>query len=99
MGHQTERIAGTAQKVGGKIKKGVGRALGNDRMEAEGRAKELKGKARVETSKLGERAKGKVEELTGALKNRLGHLMGNQRMKAEGKGRELKGQGRQKVNK
>ena len=98
MSHQTERIAGTAQKVGGKIKKSVGRALGNDRMEADGRAKELKGNARVETSKLGERAKGKVEEVTGVLKNRLGHLLGNQQMMAEGKGRELKGQSRQKVN-
>jgi uncharacterized protein YjbJ (UPF0337 family) len=99
MSHQTERIAGSAQKVGGKIKKQVGRALGNNRMEAEGRAKELNGKARVETSKLGERTKGKIEEVTGKLKNQLGHLIGNQQMMAEGKGRELKGEGRQKVNK
>jgi uncharacterized protein YjbJ (UPF0337 family) len=99
MSHQTERIAGAAQKVSGKIKKRVGQALGNERMEAEGRAKELKGTAREETSKLGERAKGKIEEVTGQLKNRIGHLIGNEQMQAEGKGRELKGEGRQKVNK
>ena len=98
MSHHAERIAGAAQKLGGKIKKGVGRALGNDRIEASGRSNELEGNARVETSKLGERAKGKIEEVTGVLKNRLGKLIGNEQMKAEGKGRELKGEARQKVN-
>jgi uncharacterized protein YjbJ (UPF0337 family) len=99
MSHQSERIAGAAQKLGGKIKKGVGRALGNDRMQATGRAEELKGGAREETSKLGERAKGKMEEVTGVLKNRIGRLIGNEQMKVEGKARELKGEARQKVNK
>lgn len=99
MSHQTERIAGATQKVGGKIKKRVGQALGNERMEAEGRAKELQGKARVETSKLGERVKGKLEEITGQLKNGVGRAIGNQQMRAEGKVRELKGDARQRVNK
>jgi uncharacterized protein YjbJ (UPF0337 family) len=99
MSHQTQRIAGAAQKVSGKIKKGIGRALGNDRMEAEGRAKELAGKTREEGAKLAERGKGKMEEVTGVLKNGLGRLIGNGRMRVEGKGRELKGEGRQKMNK
>jgi len=97
--NQVERSQGKAEQLGGKLKKGIGRVLGNERMQAEGLAKELKGKAREETAKSSERAKGKVEEVTGAVKNRVGHVIGNERMAAAGKAKELKGEARQKANK
>jgi len=98
MSNASEKSEGTAQKLGGKLKKGVGRLLGNRRMEAEGRGEELKGRARVATAKTSERARGKVERLAGAAKNRVGRVIGNERMIAEGKAKELKGEARQKVN-
>lgn len=99
MNNHNERSEGTAEKLGGKLKKGVGRLLGNRRLEAEGRANELKGDARVAAAKSSERTKGKAEELVGAAKNRIGHVIGNERMVAEGKVKELKGEARQKSNK
>lgn len=98
MSNQANRSEGVAEQIGGKIKKGIGRAIGNEQMEAEGKAKELKGEAREESAKAAERGKGKVEEVTGAIKNRIGHVIDNEQMQAEGKARELKGEARQKAN-
>ncbi len=98
MGNAANRSEGVAEQIGGKIKQGVGKVIGNEQMEAEGRAKELKGEAREETAKAGERTKGAVEEVTGAIKNRVGAVIDNEQMQAEGKARELKGEARQKAN-
>ena len=46
MSNTSKRIEGAAEQVGGTIKKGVGNLIGNEQMEAEGKAKELKGQAR-----------------------------------------------------
>jgi uncharacterized protein YjbJ (UPF0337 family) len=46
MGANEERIKGKAEEIKGHIKHGVGSAFGNEQMEAEGRAEELKGQAR-----------------------------------------------------
>jgi uncharacterized protein YjbJ (UPF0337 family) len=99
MGNVADRGEGVAEQVGGKIKQGVGKLIGNEQMEAEGKAKELKGEAREETAKAGERSKGAVEEVVGAVKNRVGAVIDNEQMQAEGKAKELKGEARQKANK
>lgn len=98
MSNASKRGEGVAEEVGGKIKKGVGKLLGNEQLEAEGEAKALQGKAKQETAKAAERTKGKVEEVVGATKNRVGALIGNRQMQAEGKAKELKGEARQKAN-
>ena len=98
MGTVANRGEGIAEQIGGKIKEGIGKVLGNEQMQAEGRAKELKGEAREESAKAGERTKGKVEEVTGAIKNRVGAVIDNEQMQAEGKAKELKGEARQKAN-
>jgi uncharacterized protein YjbJ (UPF0337 family) len=95
---QANRGEGAAEQIGGKIKHGIGKAIGNEQMQAEGKAKELKGEAREESAKAEERGKGKVEEVTGAVKNRVGAVIDNEQMQAEGKARELKGEARQKAN-
>ena len=99
MSNASDRGEGEAQKLGGKIKKGIGKVLGNEQMEAEGAAKELEGESRVEFAKVKERVKGSVEEVAGAIKNRVGHVIDNAQMAAEGKAKELKGEARQKANK
>jgi uncharacterized protein YjbJ (UPF0337 family) len=98
MSNQSERSEGAAQKLGGRLKKGIGRLLGNRRLEAEGRATEVRGRTRVAAAKSRERVRGKAEQLVGAAKNRVGRVIGNARMSAEGKAKELKGEARQKAN-
>ena len=39
-----DRVAGAAKKVGGNIKEAAGKAVGDKKMEAEGKAKETEGK-------------------------------------------------------
>ncbi|QQR73377.1 MAG: CsbD family protein [Holophagales bacterium] len=98
MSHASKRAEGAAEELGGKIKQAVGHVLGNDAMEASGKARKLEGQAKQEAAKSAERVQGKVEELTGALKNRVGALLGNEQMQVEGKVKELKGEARQEAN-
>jgi uncharacterized protein YjbJ (UPF0337 family) len=49
-----DKIKGTANEVAGNVKQGVGKATGNDRLRAEGKAQELKGDA--------QKAKGQVKD-------------------------------------
>ena len=99
MSKASKRSEGAAEKLGGKIKGTIGKLIDNEQMEAEGKAKELKGTAKEEAAKAAERDKGKVEEVTGAIKNRVGHVIDNEQMQAEGKVKEMKGQARQEANK
>lgn len=46
MTDSSDRAKGELEELGGKIKSGVGSAIGNEQMEAEGRADELKGDVR-----------------------------------------------------
>jgi len=98
MGSAANRGEGAAEQLGGKIKKGIGKVIGNEQMEAEGRAKELKGEARKEEAEAEERAKGKVQEMGGTVKNRVGALIDNEQMQSEGKAKELEGEARRKAN-
>ena len=99
MSNASNRGEGAAEEFGGKLKKNIGKLIGNEQMEAEGKAKELKGQAEQETAKAAERTKGAVEEVAGAVKNRIGKVLDNEQMAAEGKAKELKGEARQAANK
>ncbi len=98
MSNASKRAEGAAEELGGKIKGAIGRAIGNEQMEAEGEAKALKGQARQEAAKAGERAKGTVEEAVGAVKNRVGAVIDNEQMQVEGRAAELRGEARQETN-
>jgi len=99
MSNAGNRSEGVAEEIGGKIKKTVGAVIGNEQMQAEGKAKELKGEARQEAAKGAERAKGAVEEVVGAVKKTVGAVIDNEQMQVEGKAKELKGEARQAANK
>jgi uncharacterized protein YjbJ (UPF0337 family) len=98
MSNESKRAEGAAEELGGKLKKGVGKVIGNEQMQAEGIVKEKKGEAKQEAAKAAERTKGKVEEIAGAVKNRVGAVIDNEEMQAEGKATELAGEARQKAN-
>ena len=71
MGTHASRGSGTAREIGGKIQKGVGRAVGDTEMEAKGAGKEASGRVEKEAAKAGQRAKGKVDEVAGKVRQKL----------------------------
>ena len=85
MSNASKRGEGIAEEIGGKLRGAIGRMLGNQQMQAEGKARELEGKAKQESAKAAERTKGKVEEIVGAVKNRVGAVIDDDEMQAEGK--------------
>ena len=94
----SKRNEGIGEEIGGKLKAGVGKLVGNEQMQAEGKAHELRGKAKQEAAKAAERAKGKGQEVVGTLKGGVGAAIGNERLEAEGRVQELEGDARQAAN-
>ena len=98
MSNASIRAKGAVQELGGKIKGAVGKLLGDEEMQAEGKASEIAGEAKQEAIKAVERGKGKLEELVGAAKHGIGAALDDGKIQAEGKATELKGEVRQKLN-
>lgn len=98
MSNTSKRNEGIGEELGGKIQSGVGKLIGNEQMQAEGKAHELRGKAKQEAAKAAERTKGKVQEAVGATKGTVGAALGNEQMEAEGRVKELEGEARQTLN-
>jgi len=99
MSNESKRITGAAEELGGKIKGAVGKLIGNEQMQAEGKVAEIKGEATQKAAKLAERVKGKVEEVAGAVKKHLGDALDDEEMEAEGKLKQTMGEARQSLNK
>ncbi|HET9930163.1 MAG TPA: CsbD family protein [Polyangiaceae bacterium] len=98
MSNASKRSEGAAEETGGKIKEVVGKVVGSERMEAEGRARKLEGQAKQESAKAAERATGKAQQAVGAIKNRVGALIGDDELQAKGKVKELEGEARERAN-
>lgn len=98
MSNASKRGEGAAQELGGKVKEAIGKVVGSEQLEAEGKARRLEGQAKQEAAKAAERRTGKAQEIKGAIKNRVGAAIGNEQMEAEGKVKELEGEARQKAN-
>ncbi len=96
--NNTNRAKGKLEEIGGTIQKNVGHALGNEKMEIKGAAHEIKGEARQEAAKAGERIKGAVETVVGQVKAGVGKAVGNDRLHAKGKIEEMKGKARKDLN-
>ncbi len=65
MGEMTDKAKGLANEAGGKIKQGVGSAVGSDKMRGEGAAQEAKGTAQ---KAVGD-AKGAVKDTANKVAN------------------------------
>ena len=98
MSNASKRAAGTAKELHGKIEKNVGKLVGNERLEAKGRVRELGGRAQKESAKAGERVKGVVEEVTGRVQSAVGDLIDDPKTSARGQLRKVKGKARQATN-
>ncbi|MBN9161307.1 MAG: general stress protein CsbD [Myxococcales bacterium 68-20] len=98
MGTVAERGKGMAEQVGGKIEQGVGKVVGSDKMQAEGKTAELKGEAREEAAKAAERTKATAQEAGGAIEKGVGTIVGSEKMQAEGAAKQETGEARHKAN-
>jgi uncharacterized protein YjbJ (UPF0337 family) len=106
MSTSQERFKGKVEEVGGAIQKMVGKAIGNQNLQARGEAKEHVGVARQKVAKDGERTKGKAserlkgagQELKGAVKAFAGKVLGNAQMQAAGAVAQREGAARKELN-
>jgi uncharacterized protein YjbJ (UPF0337 family) len=63
MGRKTDQIKGYANEAAGKVRQGVGKAIGNDRMRAKGAAQEIKGEAQKAMGKAKGAIKGAADKV------------------------------------
>lgn len=56
-----DRVKGAARNVGGKVKEGVGKAVGDEKMKREGQADQVKGRAENAIGGIKDAAREKLE--------------------------------------
>ena len=54
-----DRVAGSAKQVKGSIKQGVGKAVGDSKLESEGKADKIKGKVQNAVGSIKDTVRGK----------------------------------------
>lgn len=108
MGSTTDKIKGYANEAIGNIKQGVGKAIGSEKLQAEGFVQERKGEAQqvvgegkqvvedtvdaVKSSSTTDKIKGYANDAAGNLKQVVGRASGNTDLEAEGLAQEAKGE-------
>lgn len=65
MSSTTDKIKGLANEAVGNVKQGVGKATGNDKLVAEGKAQELKGEAQKTVGDVKDGTKNLADKVTG----------------------------------
>ena len=65
MSSTTDKIKGLANEAVVNVKQGVGKATGNDKLVAEGKAQELKGEAQKTVGDVKDGAKNLADKVTG----------------------------------
>lgn len=71
VGSTTDKVTGVANQVGGKIKEGVGKAIGNEQMEVEGKVQQVKGKAQQKVGEAKSAIKDAAEDAADAINRKL----------------------------
>lgn len=71
MGSTTDKIKGAANQVGGKVKEGVGKAIGNEQMEVEGLAQQVKGKTQQKVGQAKETIKDLADKVADKAHEKL----------------------------
>ncbi len=62
MGSTSDKISGVTNEAVGNVKQGVGKAVGNDRLQAEGKVQEIKGEGQQAMGKAKEAVKDSVNK-------------------------------------
>jgi uncharacterized protein YjbJ (UPF0337 family) len=94
----TTRAKGKLKELSGKAKAGVGKLIGNEQMQLEGKAQATGSKTRQAAAKAGERLQGGAEEFGGTVKKGIGRAVEDKEMEAEGSKEERKGKARQRAS-
>jgi len=71
MGSATDKIKGIANQVGGKMKEGVGKAIGNEKMQVEGAAQQVKGKTQQKVGEAKEVVKDTADKISEKAHDKL----------------------------
>jgi uncharacterized protein YjbJ (UPF0337 family) len=71
MGSTTDKVKGVANEAIGKVKQGVGEAVGSDRLQGEGEAQEVKGKGQKAVGGAKQATKDAVDKAASATKKHL----------------------------
>ena len=71
MGSTTDKITGIANKAVGNIKQGVGKVVGNERLQAEGAVQEVKGEAQTAVGKAKEAVKDSANKTASYINKKL----------------------------
>ncbi|MCE4226598.1 CsbD family protein [Methylobacterium sp. C25] len=65
MSSTTDKIKGLANEAAGNVKQGVGKVTGSEKLQAEGKAQELKGEAQKTLGDAKDGAKDLADKVTG----------------------------------
>ena len=71
MGSTTDKIKGVANEAMGNVKQGVGRATGNEKLEAEGVVQEIKGETHLAIGKAKDAVKKTTDKVSDAAHRNL----------------------------
>ena len=71
MGSSTDKVKGYANEAAGKVKQGVGKAVGNDRLRAKGAAQEIKGDAQKALGKAKDAIKSAADKVSAKAHEKL----------------------------
>lgn len=71
MGSTTDKIKGYANEAAGNVKQGVGKAVGSEKLEAEGALQELKGEAQVAVGKAKQAVKDGANKVADEINEKL----------------------------
>ncbi len=71
MGSTADKVSGYANEAAGKIKQGVGKAVGSDKLQVEGGVQELKGEAQVAAGKAKDAVKDGANKLADEINRKL----------------------------
>ncbi|MFB2550899.1 CsbD family protein [Ensifer soli] len=63
MGSMSEKISGVGNQIAGKAKQAIGEATGNDRLNAEGKGQEVKGKLQKASGDAKDAVKSAVDRM------------------------------------
>ncbi|GLS37171.1 hypothetical protein GCM10010869_27640 [Mesorhizobium tianshanense] len=71
MGSKSDKAAGLANQVVGNVKQGVGKAVGNERLQAEGVVQEAKGKVQKAVGDVKGAAKDATKKVAAAINKKF----------------------------
>jgi uncharacterized protein YjbJ (UPF0337 family) len=83
MRNDSKRAEGAAEELGGKIRAGFGKFIGNEQMQVSGKACELEGMAKQHAPKAVEHVQARMVKFVGAVRYRVGAMIENEHPRIE----------------